>query len=159
MLAPFARASALAIIIAIGALASSVVAAPLTDAAAAPIHAALAALNAGDADAFARAFAPEATIIDEISPFVFAGADAPRTWIARLAGVNKTNGITDEHSTPGSPRNASVEGDEACAVVSERIMYRARGRAVVENGAWTFALRKVSGTWKIVSAAFAPTTP
>jgi len=159
MLAPFARASALAIVAALGALASSVVAAPLTDAVAAPIRGALAALNAGDAHGFARAFAPEATIIDEISPFVFAGADAPRTWLARLADVNKANGITDEHSTFGSPRNASVEGDTAYAVVSDRITYRARGRAVVENGAWTFALRKASGTWKIVSAAFAQAAP
>lgn len=62
MLAPFARASALAIVAALGALASSVVAAPLTDAVAAPIRGALAALNAGDAHGFARAFAPEATI-------------------------------------------------------------------------------------------------
>ncbi len=158
MLAPLARASALATLAALGALASPVVAAPLTDAAAAPIRAALVAIDTGDAAGLTRAFAPEATIVDEISPFVFAGADAPRTWLARLADVNKANGITDEHSTFGSPPNAGVEGDAAYAVVSDRITYRAR-RPVVENGAWTFALRKASGTWKIVSAAFAPTTP
>ncbi len=135
-----------------------VCAAPLSAAARVPIDAAFAALAKGDGAAFARAFAPRATILDEISPFVFAGDDAAGVWFARLARVNADNAITGERAIPAAPRAGSVEGDAAYAVVPVRIAYRQRGRTIVENGAWTFGLRNARGAWKIVSAAFSPAT-
>ncbi len=141
-----------------GGLAQRADAAPLDAAVSAPIRAALTAIDAGDAAAFARAFSPDATIVDEISPFAFAGPDAARTWFARLLAVNRANEIADEHGTFAAPHSGSIEGDAAYAVVPVRISYRQRGRAFVENGAWTFVLRNARGTWKITHAAFAAAT-
>lgn len=151
----FARALAFALTVGTVAPAS---AAPFDDAAAAPIRAALAAVNAGDGLAFAREFTGDAAILDEISPFAFRGPTAARAWFERLRAVNRDNGITDERSAFDAPRDASIEGNDAYAVVPVRIAYRQRGRSIVENGAWTFALRNAGGTWKIVLAAFAPTS-
>ena len=133
-------------------------AAPIDDAATAPIRAALAAVDAGDGAAFARTFAGDAAILDEISPFAFRGPTAARAWFERLRVVNRDNAISGERSIAGAPRDASIEGNDAYAVVPVRIAYRQHGRNVVENGAWTFALRNAGGTWKIVLAAFAPTS-
>ncbi len=81
------------------------------------------------------------------------------TYVVRTSRYrNRDNGIDDERSTLSVPTSGSVEGDAAYAVVPVRIAYRQRGHAVVENGAWTFALRNAGGTWKIASAAFAPAT-
>ncbi len=152
-------ALAIACACAFGAAPQPASAAPFTAAARAPIDAAFAALAAGDAGAFARAFAPGATILDEISPFVFAGDNGAGAWFARLTRVNSDNAITQERTVAAAPRSSSVEGDAAYAVVPVRIEYDQRGRAVTENGAWTFALRNAGGRWKIVSAAFSPATP
>ncbi len=128
-------------------------AAAFTSAAEAPIRAALDALDAGDRKRFARNFTADAAILDEISPFRFDGAGA---WFDRLTEVNRQNGIAHEHSHVGSLRSASVEGDAAYATVPARIDYRQKGRAVVEDGTWTFVLRNVAGRWMITGASWAP---
>lgn len=60
-----------------------------------------------------------------------------------------------KHEIARAPRGA-VEVNDAYAVVDVRIGYREHGRAIVENGAWTFALKNEGETWKIVVAVFAP---
>ena len=152
---PFLAATAAATVaIAMPCIAS---AAPLPAPAAATIRTALAAVDAHDRPAFVDAFAADATIVDEISPFRFAGTGAAAAWFDRLAAVNRDNGIENERTHPSAPRDASAEGDAGYAVVPVRIAYRQRGKAIVEDGAWTFALQNVGGTWKIAGAAFAPT--
>ncbi len=128
-------------------------AAALTPAAEAPIRAAIDALNAGDRSRFAASFASDATILDEISPFRFGGAGV---WFDRLTAVNRQNGIAHERSHTGAPGAASIEGDAAYATVPTRIDYQQHDRAVVEDGTWTFVLRKVAGKWLITGASWAP---
>ena len=142
--------------LAFASLPQSVRAAPLVVGAGATVRAALEAIDASDRASFVAAFATDAAILDEISPFRFGGSDAAGAWFDRLAAVNRANVITGERSSiVGVPRG-SVEGDDAYVVVDVRIDYRERGRAIVENGAWTFALKNADGRWKIDLAAFAP---
>lgn len=153
------RGLALVATIFMGELASVADAAPLQPNSIAPVRLALAAIDRNDRDAFRATFATDATILDEISPFRFAGPGAAERWFDRLAAVNRTNAITGERtSIVGAPRG-SVEGDDAYAVVDVRVDYLERGRAIVENGAWTFALKNAGGRWKIVMAAFTPQPP
>ena len=123
------------------------------------VRAALAAIDASDRVRFVAACTTDAAILDEISPFRFIGNDAAGRWFDRLAAVNRANAIAGEHtSIAGAPRG-SVEGNDAYTIVDVRIDYFEHGRAIVENGAWTFALKNALGRWKIVMAAFAPQPP
>ena len=131
-------------------------AAPLGSRSIAPGRAALDAIDRNDRVGFVAAFGADAAILDEISPFRFTGADAAGRWFDRLAQVNRANVITGERTSIVRAPRGSVEGDDAYVVVDVRIDYRERGRAVAENGAWTFALKNAEGEWKIVLAAFAP---
>ena len=131
-------------------------AAPLSAAAIAPARVALDAIEARDRAKFVAAFAAGVTIVDEISPFHFAGEDAAGRWFDRLAAVNRANAISGEHTTIARAPRGAVEGNDAYAVVDVRIGYREHSRAIVENGAWTFALKNEGETWKIVVAVFAP---
>ncbi len=65
---------------------------PLSSEAAAPINAALAAVDTGSRSRVEDEFTPDATIIDEISPFRFTGERAAFRWFDRLTAANKANG-------------------------------------------------------------------
>lgn len=130
--------------------------APLSSEAAGAVRSALGALEVGNRAAFVSAFAPDATILDEISPFYFSGAGAASHWFDRLRAVNDDNAIADEHTQLLTIRTGSVEGQSAYVVVPVRITYRQSNKPLVENGTWTFALKKSDGAWKIAAAAFSP---
>lgn len=111
--------------------------------------------NKGDTASEVAHCAPNAIIIDDFAPHAWQGANACADWAAALAASDKAGGITNEKVTLGKPWHVAVTGDRAYAVYSTHYSYKLNGRAVVEQGVWTFALQKLAAGWRIAGWAWA----
>ena len=111
--------------------------------------------NKGDTQSFEALCTPQTTIIDDFSPHAWQGANACADWAAALFASDRRSGITNGSVTLGKPWHVAVTSDRAYAVYPARYAYKRRGKDIVEEGVWTFALQKITGQWRIAGWAWA----
>jgi ketosteroid isomerase-like protein len=121
----------------------------------APIHAFADGLSKGDMAAAAGAYAPEATILDEFSPYHWSGAHAFQDWGADFGVFAGKTGTTDPKLTVKAPTRTDVEGDHAYVVAPAVFAFKDHGRAMAEPGIMTFALQKGADGWKLAGWSWA----
>jgi len=120
-----------------------------------PIRDWIDAFNAGHPERASGAFAPDAVILDEISPFVWRGTDALQQWATDTARGSASYGATDQRSTLGQPTWADIEGDDGYIVVPEAVDVLVHGKPTCERGLHSFSLRRQETGWKIAVSAWA----
>lgn len=126
----------------------------------APIHRYIDGFNRGDMALAGSAFTPDATIVDEVGPFVWRAPTALADWARQVAGDAAKYGATAEHATLGAPTRADVSGDDGYVVVPETFFYKDHGgRAMREDGVRVCTLHKGPDGWRITAAAWAGGTP
>jgi len=115
-----------------------------------------AAFNKGDMKTANAMCAPNAIIIDDFAPHVWQGADACGAWTKDIGAYEKAGGVTDGVVTIGKPWRVTVTGDRGYVVVPTTYTYKQKGKPVVESGAaWTLALQRIAGVWKLTGWAWA----
>lgn len=119
----------------------------------APIRTFVDSFNKGDAAAAAATHATGAdlSIVDEVPPYVWRGANALQAWTAALASDAKKNGITDAAVALGAPTRTEKDGDQAYVVVPAVYTFKQRGAAMRETAQMTFVLKKGAAGWLIHS--------
>lgn len=117
----------------------------------APITRFVAAFNKGDMAGAASTHASEAdlVIIDEVSPFLWRGAQAFTTWAADLEADAKKHGMTDQKVTLSPATRVEMNGREAYVVVPAIYTFKEGGVAMRERAQMTFALKKAAAGWLI----------
>lgn len=117
----------------------------------APIQKFMAAFNKGDMVAAAATHAAEAdlVIIDEVSPYIWRGAQAFQAWSGDLDNDAKKNGITEPTVTISAPTRIETTGNQAYVVVPAVYTFTQRGVAMREAAQMTFALKKGVSGWLI----------
>jgi ketosteroid isomerase-like protein len=117
----------------------------------APIQKFMDSFNKGDAAAAATTHSPTAdlTIIDEVPPYLWHGAQAFQAWSADLERDDKAHGITDQRVTISAPTRVETGGDAAYVVVPAVYAFKERGVAMSESARMTFVLKKDAGGWLI----------
>jgi ketosteroid isomerase-like protein len=117
----------------------------------APIHKFLDSFNKGDVPGAAAAHAATAdlVIMDEVSPFVWHGAQAVQTWAGDLDRDAKKNGVTDQKVTLGAATRVEVDGGSAYVVVPATYSFKEKGVAMRETAQMTFTLKKGADGWLI----------
>jgi len=117
----------------------------------APIQKFMDSFNKGDMAAAAATHAAEAdlAIVDEVSPYLWRGAQAFQAWSADLDSDAKKSGITDPMVTIGAPTRVETNGDQAYLVVPVVYTFTQRGVAMREAAQMTFVLEKGAGGWLI----------
>jgi hypothetical protein len=117
----------------------------------APIQKFMDSFNKGDAPAAATTHSPTAdlTIIDEVPPYLWHGAEAFQAWSADLERDDKAHGITDQMVTISAPLRVETGGDGAYVVVPAVYAFKERGVAMSESARMTFVLKKDAGAWLI----------
>jgi len=117
----------------------------------APIIKFIDAFNKGDMAGAAATHASGAdlVIIDEVSPFVWRGAQAFKTWAADLEADAKKNGITNQKVTLKPATRTETTGSDAYVVVPAVYSFSEAGVAKTESAHMTFALKKGSTGWLI----------
>jgi len=126
-----------------------------------PIHKFIDNFNKGDLAAAAAAHASSAdlTIVDEVPPYVWQGADAFKAWSGDLMGDAKKNGIADGSMKLNAPSRVEQNGDQGYVVVPAVYSFKQGGKAMREAGHMTFVLKKDSGGWLIHAWTWTGTRP
>ncbi|MET0215397.1 MAG: hypothetical protein ABW292_20475 [Vicinamibacterales bacterium] len=117
----------------------------------APIQKFIDSFNKGDmAGASAtHAATAEVSITDEVSPFLWRGPQALKTWAADLESDAKKRGITDQSVAISAPTRTETNGDQAYVVVPAVYTFKERGVAMREAAQMTFVLKKGASGWLI----------
>ena len=117
----------------------------------APIQKFIDSFNKGDMAGAAATHAATAdvSITDEVSPFLWRGAQALKTWAADLESDAKKRGITDQSVAISAPTRTETSGDQAYVVVPAVYTFKERGVAMREAAQMTFVLKKGAAGWLI----------
>ena len=117
----------------------------------APITKFLDAFNKGDAAGAAATHAAEAdlSIIDEVPPFHWQGAQAFQTWAADLERDEKKRGVTDQKVTLRAATRVETDGATAYVIVPAAYTFKEKGVAMRETAQMTFMLKKAATGWLI----------
>jgi ketosteroid isomerase-like protein len=107
------------------------------------------AFNKGDTAAASALCAGQAVVIDDFPPHMWQGASACADWAAALLAAAKEEGDTDLHVAAAKPKQLSVSGDAAYAVLAAKYTYKRNGKPMMQVGLWTFALQKANAGWRI----------
>jgi hypothetical protein len=73
------------------------------------------------------------TIIDEVEPHLWQGAQAFQAWSADLESHDKKNGITDQKVTIAAPIREVTSADKAYVVVPAVYSFKQKGVAMRER--------------------------
>jgi hypothetical protein len=117
----------------------------------APIHKFLEAFNKGDAAGAAATHAATAdlVIVDEVSPYVWHGAQAFQSWAADLERHDKAEAVTDQHVALGAITRVESDGTQAYVVAPSVYTFKQKGVAMREAAHMTFTLKKGPSGWLI----------
>lgn len=111
--------------------------------------------NSGNIKSAYAAFAEgPISIIDEFSPYVWLGPNAPQSWAADYAANAKISGVSNGFVKHGKPTRVEVQGTSAYVIIPAKYSYMLHGRPVTGSGQLTFALVAVSGDWKVKAWAW-----
>ena len=118
----------------------------------APIRNFIDAFNRGDVPGAERTHLGDASIIDEVPPYIWKSPNAFSKWVADLTAYDAAMGITEEHVTLGPVTRELVSGapghQSAYVIVSVTYTFKQKGVAMHEPAQMTFALRDNDG-WRI----------
>jgi ketosteroid isomerase-like protein len=116
--------------------------------------------NKGDMNAVTAALSPDGvSIIDEIPPHIWSGANAFDTWLKAFGDYEKANGVTDDAFTASKPSRLIVSGDRAYAVQPVVYNFKQNGAAMQESSRMIYSLQKGKTGWLITGWAWAGGTP
>jgi ketosteroid isomerase-like protein len=117
----------------------------------APIQKFIDSFNKGDAAAAAATHAATAdlTIVDEVPPYAWRGAQAFQAWSAALDADAKKQGMTEPMVTLAAPTRIETSGDQAYVVVPAVFTFKQRGAPMREAAQMTFVLKKEAAGWLI----------
>jgi len=113
------------------------------------------AFNKNDAKTANALCTSQTVIIDDFAPHAWQGATTCDDWWKALGVSDKNQGISNEIVTLGKAWHLTVTGDRGYAVYPTHYSYKLNGKAVVEQGVWTFAMKKEAGGWRIAGWAWA----
>lgn len=100
--------------------------------------------------------ADEASIIDNIPPYVWLGSGACARWLNVLISESEKSSVTDISSMLLKPRHVVVTADRAYVVVPINFAFKLDGKVTKETGSiLTAALQKVPAGWRITAVAIA----
>ena len=127
----------------------------------APIQKFIDSFNKGDAAAAAATHSatPDLTIIDEVPPYSWHGAQAFQAWGADLENYAKKHGVTDQAVAISAPTREETDGDNAYVIVPAVYTFKQGGVAMREAAQMTFRLKKGAGGWLIHAWTWTGPTP
>jgi ketosteroid isomerase-like protein len=100
--------------------------------------------------------ADDASIIDDIPPYVWLGSGACARWANVLFVESEKSAVTDLSSVLLNPRHIQITADRAYAVVPINFTFKLNGKTIKETGTvLTAALEKVPAGWRITAMAIA----
>jgi ketosteroid isomerase-like protein len=114
------------------------------------VTAAIARINANDAMGLSALFTDDPTIIDEVPPFRWSGADAVAKWLSQSNAFAARDGL--KTFTQSGSEILGFEDDKAEFDAAFGVSLSKKGR--VACGKWVFVLQQIGDSWKIQEAVW-----
>jgi hypothetical protein len=114
----------------------------------------IAALVADDVAALRANCAAGATVIDEFAPYTWSGPDACVRWAAAFKVFAAQAKLTGFKGAAAPNPFIDVTGSRAFMTAKVTFHAAMSGKAMTEEGTWTFVLAKSGTSWKITSLAW-----
>ena len=122
-----------------------------TDPVMAPVRVLMDGLNSRVIEPVEKVMAPDATIVDEIPPFIWSGAGAHTKLMADFSAMMKTQGIDSFVVSVTSIDQISKTDTSAYVALSAKVVSRMGDAESQEEGRFVLALVHVGNDWKIAS--------
>jgi ketosteroid isomerase-like protein len=114
--------------------------------------------NKGDIKAVAAMMSPDGqSIVDEIPPFSWSGANAFDAWSKSLADYEKTNEVSDDAITVRGRVRVVVSGDRAYVVQPVVFDFKQKGAAMQESSRMVYTLQQGKSGWLVTGFSWAGT--
>lgn len=110
--------------------------------------------NAGETDKSSKDYAPNATIIDSIAPYIWSGPNAYRDWWAASGNDLQKNGLTEPSTKLQPARSVRVEGNRAYAIFPVIFAFKSQGKPGQVTATLTYSLVKIGGRWLIAGWSY-----
>ena len=117
----------------------------------APVQQFIDGFNKSDIKMVEAACADQTFIIDDFPPHEWHGSGAAAKWYHELSGFGKKYGMSDAFVTLRKPRQITVTGTHAYAVVPVNLRFNDKGQLVKRTGLMTLALHKEVAGWRIAA--------
>lgn len=117
------------------------------------------AVNDGRFDQAATAFAPDATIVDDLPPYRWIGRDAASHWFLAMGDNAAQSHITSIFMEVGKPSRTDVSGDRAYVVVPGVLHVRTADRDLRARGTISYTLQRSGRRWLIDSLVWTGPEP
>jgi hypothetical protein len=121
----------------------------------APIRAMMAGFNKGDIALVKAQHVAAPTIIDNVAPYRWSGADGFDAWLSDLGKAEAAEGKSDGVVWFGDPVDEAVSGGRAYVVTPCSYTYKQHGQTMRETGMTSFVLVNVADAWKVESWSWA----
>jgi ketosteroid isomerase-like protein len=96
-------------------------------------------------------YASDATFVDDLSPFIWNGANAGMRWYAKAMRYLKASRSADIHGVLGPPIESSEQSNAAYVILPITWSGTANGKPFTQHGTYTFTFRKTGDKWLITS--------
>ena len=111
------------------------------------------AFNKGDANALASCFAVPGNILDGMAPHVWSGPTATQDWFRDAQAEAEHLDVKGYFVTLGERLHNNVTA--AYVVLPATMTFKIKDKQVIQSGAaFTVALRRMDGAWRIASWAW-----
>jgi hypothetical protein len=99
------------------------------------------------------------TIIDEIAPHLWTGADAFDTWLKAYGAWEQAEALTDSVYKMGKPTRVVIKGDRGYVALPVFYTFKQKGVATQETAHMVFVLQKEKSAWLITAFTWGAGTP
>lgn len=118
------------------------------------IRTAFDAMNRNDLAALGAFYDPNATVIDDMAPYVWRPPGAFRAWVRAEGAWMSRNGVTAVQCRLDHVERDEVSGDAAYFVGRGGCEVTTAKAATAQSGVWTIVLRRRTSGWRATFMAF-----
>ncbi len=119
------------------------------------VHQIVDAFNTGDSAKFLAFCAKETSIVDEVPPHEWHGADGCSQWMKDYGVFVQKQKIEDAVTTLGDLHRIQISNGDAYVVISAKCDYKQMGKPVHENVIVTLSMHKVDTSWRLTGWTWA----
>ena len=113
-------------------------------------------VNQGNAPEALAYFLPDATIVEDLSPYSWQGSSAGMEWLEAMNANAERSGMSGVHMRFQPASTVQITGARGYAVIPGDLTYTFKdGRVQHAHGHVTFVLQKMTAGWRIETLTWA----
>ena len=118
------------------------------------VNSLVAATNTGSPTRVSSYFTSNATVVDEVAPYMWTGPGAGARWWQAVMAQSRAQHMQNMRASAQTIKYWNVTGNSAWVSVPLTVSSTMNGRPVREIGIWVLTLTRSGGSWLVSSASW-----